>query len=133
MQLRFEIQIPWVWVKYNKHELRTLRAYLTQRGYLQWTSLEKRRLRGDFIEFFKIMKGIKNFEWSNPPKLMHQERSSRFHNQRIERQLTRVRTVRYDFLSNRIANHWNSLSQETVDSIDTNRFKNNIDASYFNY
>ena len=39
--------------------------------------------------------------------------------------------VRYDFLSNRIANHWNSLSQETVDSIDTNRFKNNIDASYF--
>ena len=54
-------------------------------------------------------------------------RESRFHNKRIERELTKVRSIRYDFLPNRIARKWNSLSQEVVNLTETNKFKNAID------
>ena len=58
---------------------------------------------------------------------MHLNRESRFHNKRIERELTKVRSIRYDFLPNRIARKWNSLSQEVVNLTETNKFKNAID------
>jgi hypothetical protein len=73
------------------------------------------------------MKGINDINWHNPPRLMNLERESKAHNLRIERQLTKVKTIRYDFLPNRIANHWNSLTQETVNLTTTNMFKNAID------
>jgi hypothetical protein len=58
---------------------------------------------------------------------MNLNRESRFHNKRIERELTKVRSIRYDFLPNRIARKWNSLSQEVVNLTETNKFKNAID------
>ena len=93
----------------------------------------KRLLRGDLIEFFKIMKGKTDLKWHNPPREIKLDRESKYHNQRIERQLTKVRTTKYDFLPNRIANYWNSLKQSTMDSTDTNKFKSAIDESFFNY
>jgi hypothetical protein len=66
---------------------------------------------------------------------MNSERASKHHNHnlQIERLLTKVRAIRYDFLPNRITNQWNSLSQSSVDQIDTNKLKNAIDLAYFNY
>jgi hypothetical protein len=83
--------------------------------------LEKSRNSGDIIEFFKIMKNINNFNWYNPPRLMNSDKERRLHNLRIERQFTKSR-IRYDFLPNRIAKQWNSLSLETVDITDINKY-----------
>ncbi len=55
---------------------------------LNLPSLEKRRLRGDLNEFFKIMKGKTDLKWHNPPREIKLDRESKYHNQRIERQLT---------------------------------------------
>ena len=96
---------------------------------LKLPSLEKRRTRGDLIQFFKIMNEINDLQWHNPPRMMDQGRESKLHNKRIEKQITRVRSIRYDYFPNRIANLWNSLSQVTVNLTDTNKFKNAIDSS----
>jgi hypothetical protein len=64
------------------------------------------------------MKGIDDINWHNPPRLMDLARESKSYNLRIERQLTKVKTIRYD---------WNSLTQETVNLTTTNMFKNAID------
>jgi hypothetical protein len=74
-----------------------------------------------------MMKGIDDINWHNPPRLMDLARESKSYNLRIERQLTKVKTIRYDFLPNRKANHWNSLTQETVNLTTKNMFKNAID------
>ena len=108
-------------------------TYTERLFVLNLPSLEKRRLRGDLIEFFKIMKEKVDLKWHNPPRIIKLDRESKRHSQRIERQLTKVRTTRYDFLPNRIANQWNSLQQSTVDLIETNKFKNAIDKSIFNH
>ena len=79
------------------------------------------------------MKGKTDLKWHNPPKEIKLDRESKHHKQRFERQLTKVRTTRYDFLPNLIVNHWNSLKQSTVDLTATNKFKNAIDESLFNY
>jgi hypothetical protein len=102
-------------------------SYQDRLYLLNLPSLENRRSRGDLIQFFKIMNGINDVEWHNPPRLMSLNRESRFHNKRIERELTKVRSIRYDFLPNRIARKWNSLSQEVVNLTETNKFKNAID------
>jgi hypothetical protein len=76
---------------------------------------------------------IKNkieLNWHNPPRLINSERESRLHNLRVERQLTSSR-IRYDFLTNRIAHQWNSLSQTTVDIVDVNNLKNAIDPIFY--
>jgi hypothetical protein len=76
---------------------------------------------------------IKNkieLNWHNPPRLINSERESRLHNLRVERQLTSSR-IRYDFLPNRIAHQWISLSQTTVDIMDVSKFKNTIDPIFY--
>ena len=78
------------------------------------------------------MNGINEVQWHNPPRLMNLSGESRGHNKRIERELTEVRSIRYDFLPNRIANQWNLLNQETVNLTGTNKFKNAIDKSNLN-
>jgi ribonucleases P/MRP protein subunit RPP40 len=108
-------------------------SYTDRLFALNLPSLEKRRLRGDLIEFFKIMKGKVDIKWHNPPRVIKLDRESRHHNQQIEKQLTKVRTTRYDFLPNRIANQWNSLKQSTMDLTTTYKFKNAKDESIFNY
>ena len=97
---------------------------------LDLPTLEKRRNRGDLIELFKIMKNRINLNWHYPPRPMNSDRESRLYNLRVERQLTSSR-IRYDFLPNRIAHQWNSLSQTTVDIVDVNKFKNAIDPIFY--
>ena len=114
------------------HDIKNF-SYQDRLLLLNLPSLEKRRSRGDLIQFFKIMTGINEVQWHNPPRLMNLSRESRGHNKRIERELTKVRSIRYDFLPNRIANQWNLLNQETVNLTGTNKFKNAIDKSIFNH
>jgi ribonucleases P/MRP protein subunit RPP40 len=74
-------------------------SYQDRLYLLNLPSLENRRSRGDLIKFFKIMNGINDVEWHNPPRLMSLNRESRFHNKRIERELTKVRSIRYEHVN----------------------------------
>jgi ribonuclease P/MRP protein subunit RPP40 len=88
-------------------------------------SLEKRRVRGDLIQTFKIMKGIDKvnyqdfFEVSNAGK-------TRGHSIKLAKKRSN-RDIRKYFFSQRVINSWNGLTQEIVDADTINCFKNRLD------
>ena len=88
-------------------------------------SLEFRRLRGDLIEVFKILKA-KYDPLTTNSLLTRQEtvlRSNKF-----KLQKNRVNTKQYlKFFSNRVINIWNKLPNHIVVTDDLNKFKNRID------
>ena len=78
------------------------------------------------IQMFKIVNGLDKVNWHNPPEFSINA-VTRGHNKRIRRQLVKSSTSRYQFFTNRIANNWNKLTQETIDSRSVNSFKNAYD------
>ena len=52
------------------------------------------------------------------------------HNKRLHRSLDK-KTCRHNFLTNRVVNDWNAVSQDASDSKNKNIFKNKID-KFFN-
>jgi ribonucleases P/MRP protein subunit RPP40 len=88
-------------------------------------SLEKRRVRGDLIQTFKIMKGIDKvncqdfFEVSNVGK-------TRGHSLKLVKKRSNGDIRKY-FFSQRVINSWNGLTQEIVDADTINCFKNRLD------
>jgi len=102
-------------------------SYQDRLKALKLTPLTERRLRGDLIEFFKLVKGIdsSNLTFSTIPGTKH---SSRLSNSFFfKRELVKRSTPRHHFLTNRIATIWSSLPQYVVDSKSTNQFKNRLD------
>jgi len=88
-------------------------------------SLEKRRVRGDLIEVFKIMKGYdridyrKFFEVSSVTKTRgHSLKLAKKHSNGEQRK---------QFFSQRVINIWNGLPQYVVDAGSLNCFKNRLD------
>ena len=95
-------------------------------------SLEKRRVRGDLIQYFKIFKGFNRINWFHAVEPMASISANgpasgiRGGKHRIAKQLTKVES-RANFLPNRIADEWNKLPTETVNSKTVNQFKNRLD------
>ena len=95
-------------------------------------TLEKRRVRGDLIQYFKIFKGFNRINWFHAVEPMASISANgpasgiRGGNHRIAKQLTKVES-RANFLPNRIANEWNKLPAEIVNSKTVNQFKNRLD------
>ena len=87
--------------------------------------MEKRRVRGDLIEVFKILKGIDKLDFSKFFVLQKSNRT-RGHNCRIVKQRSRLDIRKY-FFSQRVVNAWNSLPQDVVDADSVNSFKNRLD------
>jgi len=89
-------------------------------------SLERRRLRGDLIETFKILTGK---EHANCSKFFQQADVTsglRGHSLTLFKPRCRT-TVRQNFFSLRIVNEWNKLLQDVVDASSINMFKNRLD------
>jgi hypothetical protein len=90
------------------------------------TSLEERRVRGDLIETFKLVKGLERVPastfFSKPPGNI----SVRGHSEKLFKHRARLE-VRKNFFSNRTVTRWNSLPQSVVDASSTNSFKNRYD------
>jgi len=94
---------------------------------LKLTTLTERRLRGDLIQVFKLVKGIdsSNLIFANNFVSKHSNRlSNAFY---FKRDLVKSSTPRHQFLTNRTATIWSSLPQRAVDSKTTNQFKNRLD------
>ncbi|CAF0717531.1 unnamed protein product [Brachionus calyciflorus] len=102
------------------------------------TTLEKRRERGDLIQFYKVYNGINKIIWFHPFKpalsinTTGPASSVRGHNRRIERLLTSNWGQRHNFLVNRILPNWNNLQSQRVRAKTTKSFKNLLDAKETN-
>ena len=89
------------------------------------TTLETRRLRGDQIEVFKILKGYENID-SNIFFKIKEDKITRGHNFTLVKKQSRLDVRKFSF-SQRSINVWNKLSTECVHASSVNVFKNRID------
>ena len=87
-------------------------------------SLEKRRLRGQLIETFKILKGINNIDYRNIFALS--ENQTRSNGWKLE--LKRFNTSQCgNFFTYRVPTFWNKLPSEVVDCTSVEQFKIKLD------
>jgi len=93
---------------------------------LQLTTLEKRRLRGDLIETYKIVTNKENIDSSQFFHIADTGHDLRGHSLKLSqsRNTSRVRRM---FFSQRVVADWNRLPQYVVDAPSTNAFKNRLD------
>ena len=102
-----------------RYEERLLRCNLT--------TLEVRRLRGDLIETFKLIRGFTDmdpgdfFEFSTT--------GLRGHNYKLFKPRVLTDVGKFAF-SNRVVDHWNSLSYDVVNAGSVNSFKNRLDDEF---
>ena len=104
-------------------ELRNL-SYGERLRNLNLPSLKYRRLRGDLIEVYNILKEDANgnnkfFKISNITQ-------TRGHSKKLIMQHSNT-TIRKNSFSNRVITNWNNLPNFVVNATDTNRFKNLLD------
>ena len=88
------------------------------------TTLETRRLRGDQIESFKILKGYVNID-SNIFFETKETKITRGHNFTLVKKQSRLDVRKFSFFRSSI-NVWNKLSTECVHASSVNMFKNRI-------
>ena len=88
------------------------------------TSLETRRLRGDLIEVFKILKGFEDVDFHNFFALSNT--STRGHSLKLFKYGCRLDCRKFAFY-NRIVNIWNELEEDIIACDSINGFKNRLD------
>ena len=88
-------------------------------------SLEKRRLRGDLIEVFKLLKGLDKVDYRKFFQLNIGSRT-RGHSFKVVKNRSNLDLRKY-FFSQRVVDVWNRLPQSVVDADTVNTFKNRLD------
>ena len=88
-------------------------------------TLEDRRIRGDMIEVFKILKGINKNDSGSWFQLVNNNRT-RGHSLKIAKKRSRL-DIRKNSFSQRVINDWNSLPEEVIEASSVNSFKNRYD------
>ena len=99
-------------------------SYERRLTQLNLYSLEKRRIRGQLIETFKMLKGIENIDYRNLFTLSsNQTRSNGW-----KLDLKRFNTTQCGtFFTYKVPTYWNKLPAEVVNSTTINQFKNKLD------
>ena len=100
-------------------------SYEKRLKYTGLTTLSERRIRGDMIEVFKILKGFTKVNFNTWFKLSDNNRT-RGHRYKLEKSRSRL-DIRKHFFSQRVVNAWNKLPSEVVESESINTFKNKYD------
>ena len=92
------------------------------------TTLEERRIRGDAIETFKIMRGLEDVDSSKffTPARQGPLQHTRGHPLKLETRYSRTEKRR-NFFSVRAVKTWNNLPKDVVLSDNLNQFKNRYD------
>ena len=91
------------------------------------TDLETRRLRGDLIEVFKLLKGIDNVDYSN--MFTFNSNALRGHHFKLFKPRARTNIGKYSF-AHRIVDAWNALPEYVVSCSTVNSFRASL-ARYF--
>ncbi len=97
---------------------------------LKLPTLVHRRMRGDMIQTYKIIKGIDKIDINKMFELVDGSKT-RGHSLKIRKKHSRLDLRKY-FFSNRIIDLWNALPQHVVEAKDTNAFKNSLDRCWTN-
>ena len=93
-------------------------------------SLEFRRMRGDLIETYRILRGLDRMEVERMFPLVGKTRT-RGHNLRLKGRSFKTE-MRRNFFSQRVVNLWNSLPQKAVEARSLSVFKTEIDRFLIN-
>ena len=94
------------------------------------TTLEKRRIRGDLIETYKLLTSREGIGFEKFFSLAHSEYGLRGHSLKLKVERSRL-DVRKNFYSQRVVKEWNGLPQFVIESATVNGFKNRLD-NYWN-
>ena len=89
------------------------------------TTLERRRLREDQIEVFKILNGYENID-RNMFFSLKKDSRTRGHEVKLIKDQCRLDIRKHSF-SQRTINEWNKLSTDCVTASSVNMFKNKVD------
>ena len=109
---------------------------------LTLTKLSDRRLRGDLIQMYKILKNLDEISWVRDPrenlsKNTYEKRENVGNDLSLVRERFSARNsndhchfvdVRHKFFSNRVTEHWNKLPNNVVNAPSLDSFKANLDA-----
>ena len=108
------------------HELKGLN-YEDRCIKLGLTTLSVRRTRGDIIQKFKFETKKEDIQWHAPP-LFSEARTG--HRGQFRREIVRCCNPRHKFFNNRIANIWNGLPDEIINSPTVNSLKHKLDKHF---
>ena len=92
---------------------------------LKLYSLEKRRIRGDLIQVFRIMKQIDKVDIADLGWKVN-NRVSRGHSLKLIKNLSRLE-IRKTYFTQRIINLWNELPEHAVAATTVEAFKGRLD------
>ena len=98
--------------------------YHDRHKYLNLTTLELRRHRGDLTETFKILKGLKGI-----PSLELNTSVTRGNSLKLNKPRSKL-NIRYNNFSQRVINAWNRFPEKVISSTTVNGFKNNLDRPF---
>ena len=88
------------------------------------TTLETRRIRGDLLEVFKIVKGFDNMDYTN--FLTFSSSDLRGHSHKLFKFRVRTNLGKFSF-SFRVIEEWNMLTQDIVSCDTVAQFKSKLD------
>ena len=94
-------------------------------------SLERRRLRGDLIEVFKILSGLEGIEEGILFQRSKTINHLRGHSKKLFKPALKKGLFRKYFFSIRTINEWNNLPGHVVNAETTNIFKSKLDALWY--
>jgi ribonuclease P/MRP protein subunit RPP40 len=101
------------------------KCYSERLSHCGLISMEKRRVRGDLIQVFKMLMDKDRADFNKFFEIQTSYRT-RGHNCRIVKHRSHLDVRKY-FFSQRVVNTWNSLPQSVVDADSVNSFKNRLD------
>ena len=103
------------------------RSYEERLAELKLYSLDQRRMRGDMIFTFKLLKGFVDVDVSNIFTL--HTGSTRGHNLKLKSKTCKSE-IRRQFFTNRIVTPWNNLPSNIIESTTLEQFKRSYDKVY---
>jgi hypothetical protein len=136
-----------IWSPYKKGDIKRIEAvqrnatrqingfrelsYNERLQRLKLPTLYFRRLRGDMIECYKIIRGIYDEDVS--PEFQRVEGNRRGHEYKLFKRRTQSLDIRKYYFSNRVVDPWNSLPGDIVAAPSLNAFKNRLDKYWRNH
>ena len=94
---------------------------------LELTTLEQRRDRGNLIQIYKIIYGLEDVSLIKGLSFADSDHFKRSNSLKLRRELVKNCTTRFKFLTNRVVDIWNALSDEIIRAKNIKCFKAKLD------